>query len=376
MKKKENSLLKQEIDMLQVIWQIIGLFLFMIAIPFGMGLAVMQTGGKIKMDPVTVLVSGYLVMFATFEVVAVPIVLWVSGENFIYLKWFYLFLSGLLALWGMFLYVKRKKKGEEITFDPVKEIFAGDKVLWCMVLLVLLYILYMIVTHTSFDGDDSYYVAQSLITQNTGTMYTQEPYTGGSTVLDVRHAMAVFTMWIAYLGSMTGIHTTILCHSILPCIILPLVLLVDMLIGKEMLGEKEAMLPHFVLFMEFLFLFGYVSLYTGETFLMTRTWQGKALASNFLFPMGLLLLMRLSKDLHDRSTWILLCMFATAAGLFSSLAVMLSVLLIVCFGFFLMIREKSFLLYVKLGLTCLPVVVYFGIYVMNYFLYSYVHYKK
>ena len=158
--------------MLQVIWQIIGLFLFMIVIPFGMGLAVMQTGGKIKMDPVTVLVSGYLVMFATFEVVAVPIVLWVSGENFIYLKWFYLLLSGLLALWGMFLYVKRKKKGEEITFGPVKEIFTGDKVLWCMVLLVLLYILYMIVTHTSFDGDDSYYVAQSLITQNTGTMYT------------------------------------------------------------------------------------------------------------------------------------------------------------------------------------------------------------
>ena len=362
--------------MLQIVWQVIGLLLFMIAIPFGMGLLVMQAGGKKTLHPIMVLVSGYLVMFATFEVVAVPIVLWVSGRNFRYLKWSYLILSGFLALWGLLLFLKRRKKGEQVSFGSLQEIFPGDKVLWCAVLLVLFYVLYLIVTHTSFDGDDSYYVVQSLITQNEGTMYTQEPYTGGSTALDVRHAMAVFTMWIAYLGSMMGIHTTILCHSVLPCIILPLVLLVDMEIGKELLGEKKSMLPHFVLFMEFLFLFGYVSLYTSETFLMTRTWQGKALASNFLFPMGLLLLLRLSKDLHDKSTWILLCMFATAAGLFSSLAVMLSVLLIVCFGFFLMLREKNFMLYVKLGLTCLPVVVYFGIYVMNYFLYAYVHYKK
>lgn len=32
--------------MLQIVWQVIGLLLFMIAIPFGMGLLVMQAGGK------------------------------------------------------------------------------------------------------------------------------------------------------------------------------------------------------------------------------------------------------------------------------------------------------------------------------------------
>ncbi len=86
--------------------------------------------------------------------------------------------------------------------------------MWIVALALLGYILFMAVTHTSFDGDDSYYVVQSLIAQETGSMYTVEPYTGGSTTMDVRHAMAVFTMWVAYMASVSGIHVTIFCHSV------------------------------------------------------------------------------------------------------------------------------------------------------------------
>lgn len=368
--------------MLQILLQCIGILFFMVLMPFGMGLLTLQTNKNEPKSLGMMVAAGYLTMFVIFEIVAVPIVLWVDDNSFGKLKTIYTMIALLLMAAGYVLTFwrsdrnPRNKNGIQ-QFTPLKESLPGPKAIWLAVLLVLIYILYMAVTHTSFDGDDSYYVVQSLIAQNTGGMYNVEPYTGGSTTIDVRHAMAVFTMWVAYMGSMTGIHSTILCHSVLPCIIIPLVLITDYQIGKELLeDDKKKMLPTFVLFMEIILLFGYVSLYTSETFLMTRTWQGKALASNFLFPMGILLMLKLSKNIHDKAVWIMLVMYSGAAGLFSSLAVMLSILLVVVWGFFLMIREKKFLLYVKLGLTCIPGVVYMGLYLMNYFLYAYIHYKK
>lgn len=362
--------------MLQIILQCIGILFFMVLMPFGMGLLTLQTSKEQAKDFGMTIAAGYLTMFVTFEIVAVPIVLWVDGKSFGKLKTIYTIIALLLMATGYVLTFIQSKRGKK-QFMTLKDSFPGPKAIWLAVLLVLIYILYMAVTHTSFDGDDSYYVVQSLIAQNTGGMYNVEPYTGGSTTIDVRHAMAVFTMWVAYMGSMTGIHSTVLCHSVLPCIIIPLVLITDSQIGKELFeDDKKKMLPTFILFMEMILLFGYVSLYTSETFLMTRTWQGKALASNFLFPIGILLMIKLSKNIHDKSVWLMLVMYSGAAGLFSSLAVMLSILLVVVWGFFIMIREKKFLLYVKLGLTCIPGVVYMGLYMMNYFLYAYIHYKK
>ena len=97
----------------------------------------------------------------------------------------------------------------------------------------------MALTHASFDGDDAYYVVQSVITDETDTLYRILPYTGFSTSLDMRHAMAVFPIWIAYLARMTGIHATIVSHSILPLVLIPLTYLIYYEIGKVLFKEKE-----------------------------------------------------------------------------------------------------------------------------------------
>lgn len=347
--------------MLQILINAIGICLFMGLIPAGMGMLVMQAFPQTERKVGMTLVAGYVTSFVLFELTTLPIVLLVKKHNYKYVEIIYTLLSVLIALAGCLAAVWKKMKKQE-TYLQFAGNFPGQKAAWALVVFVLCYMLYMAVTHMSFDGDDSYYVVQSLITQQTGTMYTIAPYTGGSTMLDTRHAMALFTMWVAYLGSMTGVHTTILCHSVLPCIIIPLVLLIDLQIGRVLLKDKEKMLPFFVLFMELLYLFGYVSLYTNETFLLTRTWQGKALAGNFLFPVVMWLMLQLSQNLKNKGVWLLLTMVSGAAGLFSSLAVLLCVMLVAAMGFFLMLREKSFLLYVKLGCTCIPGVLYMGLY--------------
>ena len=55
-------------------------------------------------------------------------------------------------------------------------------------------------TRAMFDGDDSYYVVQSVLADQTGVLNRIRPYTGLSTGLDVRHAFASLPLWEAYVA--------------------------------------------------------------------------------------------------------------------------------------------------------------------------------
>ncbi len=61
-------------------------------------------------------------------------------------------------------------------------------------------------------GDDAYYVVQSVLADQTGVLNRIRPYTGLSTDLDIRHALATLPLWIAYVARMTGIHATRRIH--------------------------------------------------------------------------------------------------------------------------------------------------------------------
>lgn len=368
---------------MKVILQGLSLFIWLLVIPCGMGLAMLRPFHNRDRHPGLILVLGYGMEFVLFELVTLPIVLFGGPVNFPTVKWVYTILSVLLAGFGVWYFGKR----EQVKGRPVWYRLPGDIKIWILAALFLLFMLVMAVRMAFFNGDDAYYVVQSLITQQTGTMYIRSPYLGGSTPLDMRHAMAVFTMWVAYIASMSGIHTTILCHSILPLVLIPLTMLTYLQIGFRLLKDKLDLLPFFVLFMEVLQVMGNVSIYTSETFFLTRTWQGKSLAGSFLFPLvilGCLLIGDRQGDADGRSgrgdkksgetnersgaagtTVILLA--DLMAGLFSSLAVLLCSILIVGNGCYLMISERRLKPMIRACLICIPG----GLYMILYYAIAY-----
>lgn len=349
-----------------------GLFVifWLFIMPICMGLLPMQLVNASKRKLGMTIVIGYFVMFTTFEFFTMPIVLKVRGENFRYVKIGYTILALLIAITGVLLTYYRNVKKKEAYFTE-KITIPGSKYVWGLAGVVLLFTLTMAMTHRSFDGDDAFYVVQSLLSQKTNTMYAALPYTGGTTYIDLRHAMAVFTMWIAYVATMSGMHSTIFCHTVLPLFIIPLTLLIYGMIGKQLLRDKEEMLPYFVVFMELIQLFGNVSLYTTETFLLTRTWQGKAMAGNVLFPgilLVLLILFERYREEKELGMWILLLIVNMSAGLFSSLAVVLGSMLICVAGFCMSIRERHFMTLVYTGLVCIPGAIYVLLYKFVWYL--------
>jgi hypothetical protein len=246
----------------------------------------------------------------------------------------------------------------------------------------------MAVVMSSFDGDDAYYVVESLLAQQADVMNTILPYTGMTTTLDIRHALAVITMWIAFIARMSGVHATIVSHSVIPLIVIPMVYLVYVEIGRILFRRRQEIIPVFMIVVSLLMIFGNVSIYTPATFFLTRTWQGKAMVSNLVFPMILWVFLWMLEDakrtklfgkaaeagtesyaeykeanrLHRMSPWIVLGLINMLSGMCSSMGIVFGGGLVALFTLVLLIFARN--MRVIIGAICcvIPNAIYLLIY--------------
>lgn len=365
-----------------VVLKVFGLLIWLLIVPFCMGLLVLPLLRKEQRTNGTALLAGYILEFTLLEVVGIPVVLLTVYNGFTIFCRLYAPLSLLLAVAGVLLAMHGRKKGRDWglaeSFQNRRSIWRQkdmeEKVMMVLFLALVGFQMYMAFTRASFDGDDAYYGAQALIAQQVDTLYRVNPYTGRSSPLDVRHAMALFPIWEAYVGRMSGIHATIICHSVIPLVLIPLTYLLYGQIGKALFLEKKGQLPMFLTLLALWQMFGNISVYTTETFFLTRTWQGKSFAGNFIIPAVIWIFLRLferqeNTGTNDKNTglWLLLGALNLAGGASSSLAILLSCLMSVGFGFLFAVRERKFSILVKSGLSCVGG----GVYVILYILLAY-----
>lgn len=349
----------------------LSLLFWLVIVPLCIGLIPMRWIPEKKRNIGVVFIAGYLIMLPLCWLVTVPCILLIKYESFLVMVRWFTVLSLAAAVLGVSLTLLTKKQNKWISLRPViriKEMPMETKVMWILFFCLVGWQLYKSFTLASFDGDDAEYVAQSLVTQQSNTMYLIKPYTGGTTDLDIRHSLAVLPVWIAYIGRMSGIHTTILAHSILPFLLIPLTYMVFYEIGKHLLRKKKEYLPGFMVLMALIQMFGNVSIYTNETFFLTRTWQGKAVAAAFVIPATIWILLWIfdrDEETEKESMgglWALLCLVNMTAGVCTSMVVFLNAIMIAAVAFWIMIAKRKFSVLVKAGMACIPNAVYMLLY--------------
>lgn len=391
-------------------FQIAGILLWLVIIPYCIGLLPADFMAADKRNPGLVFLAGYFMMWALFGLVTIPVVLFVRYDNFILASNCFMALSILCAAAGVYLAYRRAGSIKEfVRFKDVSwsglkqymtEMSWAERIEWSLFLILLGFQLYKAAAYASFDGDDAYYVVVSLIAQQADTMYTILPLTGRHTGLDIRHAMAVFPMWTAFVAKKSHIHATILSHTVLPFLLIPLTYLVYFEIGKLLFGRQEKgkaifvrrtyaaarktkgraadnrdgaasreNLPLFMIVMAVFQIFGNVSIYTNETFFLTRTWQGKAVAGSLVIPalLWLFLLLQRGREQGDTMTgerqgnkglWIMLVCVNITAGICSSIAVFLVSILMAVTAVCLAFVERDIKILFKMGAACIPSAVY------------------
>lgn len=361
--------------------EMISFIFWLVAVPFCIGMIPANFIPPARRSPGFVLLAGYFGMWALFEISAVPAVLWVKYDNFKAASAAFAALSLLAAAAGLLLMVRKGRAGGPGLAAFVKRLSLAEWIEWGLFFALLAFQLYQAVAYASFDGDDAYYVVESLIAQESDVMYRILPYTGRPTDLDVRHALAVFPMWVAFVSVRADVHATIVSHVVMPLVLIPLTYLLYFEIGRLLFGGSSQKngrenLPVFMIMMAVFQIFGNVSIYTNETFFLTRTWQGKAVAGSLVIPALLWVFLLLfgeegrkyddgvGKSRANVGIWMLFVFVHMTAGVCSSIAVFLSCILTALTAFFLALARRDIRILLKMGAACVPSAIYMGIYVV------------
>ena len=389
---------------------VLKLILWLLIVPMGIGILFNGILPLVRRTIGITFLLGYLVYFAVFEVIAIPCMLHYVYNAFSYCCRYSMWAFTILTAFGVLKCVQMLKH-EGISY---LSLFPGEthatahellsprsdprmlrlaysiesKIYWGIFFALVIFQMVMAMVMSSFDGDDAYYVVESLLAQQADVMNTILPYTGMTTTLDIRHALAVITMWIAFIARMSGVHATIVSHSVIPLVVIPIVYLVYVEIGRILFRRRQEIIPVFMIIVSFLMIFGNVSIYTPATFFLTRTWQGKALVSNLVFPLILWVFLWMLEDakrtnifgkfaeartesyeeykeanrLHRMSPWIILGLINMFSGMCSSMGIIFGGGLIALFTLVLLIFARNFR--VILGAVCcvIPSVLYLLIY--------------
>lgn len=370
-----------------IVIKILGLLFWLIIIPLGLGFLFRKIPGRDHLPKALhsaggTLLIGYILMFALLEVTGIPVMLLTVYHG--YSRMVILYAALLIAGAGTgYLLAGIRKHGcgrkESGRMGPgCRKPFDTweGRILFALFLLLVGFQLYMVFTRASFDGDDAYYVVQALTAQQTDTLYRIDPNRGVSVPLDARHALALFPIWEAFIGTMCGIHATIVAHSVVPLLLIPLTYLIYFQIGGQLFAGKKRLIPMFMFLIALWQMFGNVSIYTTETFFLTRTWQGKSFAGNFIIPAVFWIYLCLFRETdagngnagrikpEAERLWILLALLNLTAGASSSLAVLLSCALTMGLGVLLAIRTHRFLNLICSGLSCILGGIYVVLYMM------------
>lgn len=327
------------------------LLVLVLPVPFFLGFIPVKYMNSLQRTPAMTYVCGWFVSFFVFELTAVPFIL--LEKSFTVVVIVYTCMIAVLlpiSLW----------QGRKIWQDYVKNIRGSRdlpvyvKLGWALVFLLILFQMFYAVRYEYYDGDDAYYIATSVLTNTFDSMYVRDAYTGYLYPLDLRHAFSPTPIYQAWLSRLSGIAPAVVAHTVLAPIWLMFMYCIYGQIGNRLLWNKRSYRPVFMLFIVIWFLFGNISLYTSETFAMTRTWQGKGLMAGMVIPALFLCLIYLVQERASRGMWLLFLCVCLSAVFATSVSFMLIPTVTGVAAVLTGIKNKSWQHAAKLFACCIP----------------------
>lgn len=191
-----------------------------------------------------------------------------------------------------------------------------------LALLLICYQLVYIHHHMYLEWDDTYYVNLANEAILSDKIYWVYPETGTLADFDKRYVLSLWPIFYAWLSRLISISPTIMAHTIIPWLMIPLAYMVYHLISKMCFPGDYWMQGRFLTFAVLLHLFMSGEHTTGITFLSITPWVGKGVLAAVWIPLLFYLILRCVDDRGD-GNWILLGIACTGGCLLSSMGIML-----------------------------------------------------
>ncbi len=183
--------------------------------------------------------------------------------------------------------------------------------------------LYFIHHHMYLEWDDTYYVNLANEAVFSNRIYWIYPETGSFADFDKRYVLSLWPIFYAWLSKLFDVLPTIMAHTILPWLMIPLAYLVYGLIGKKLFPQDAELRGMFLAFAVLMHLFMSGQHTSGLTFLSITPWVGKGVLAAIMIPMLFYWILRASQE-EGYQNWVCLGISCLGGCLISSTGIMLA----------------------------------------------------
>jgi len=348
------------------------LAIWLVLVPFLVGILPSHLVQKTNKRLSTVYLCGWLLMVSVFQVVATFFV--VKMYTLTSLTLVYSIIVAVLVVvsvaFGIFGLVK---SGSKTFFQPplIRSLRKIDLFTWIFFYcIVVAQVIFSVMVATP-NGDDAFYVATAVVADHTDRLFTISPYVGFTEDLHMRHALAEFSIFYAFLARCSGVHATIIAHTVMPLVLIPITYMIYYRVAANLFDDNRSKVPVFMGLIALIQMFGATSVYTNEIFFLTRTWQGKSMLANIAIPAVFLMVLKIAKESESKRKirkkllgyYLVLFMINLVGAFASSLGLlllsMMEEILLLCVA----VRNRNYRIILLSFFSIIPCLVYICMYV-------------
>lgn len=302
------------------------------------------------------LATGFIVLCAAFFVISVPLIY--LKKTISTVSTAFITVSLLTTVAGIVLsFIDISKHETEPTaLKKEKKKLTKEEIAYLGIFIgLVVFQLYKAVAYKVNDGDDAFYVAVAQNASVSGNMYQNDPYTGYVAAVPYRYALAPFPILMAVLSNIAKLNAVTMTHIAAPLLLIPITYVIYNAIGLQLFGENRCKR---YMFLSLLAVFAMMSNYTvntAETFMLSRSRQGKEALAAIVLPYAFYFFLKLSKEektlVKNIIEIILLGLSAALCSLFGN------VLIVIMFGgyfIYLCFRKSPIKDRLAIACACVP----------------------
>ncbi len=332
-----------------LITKIFQMIIIVFLIPTILGMLITRKMEKYKNSIILSWILGHMIEFGLFEFLSVPISLITDSFMPLLISW-----ALICAVLDVVSILINKNRFIEIIKVNIEEFKKLPIILTIIAVLLVGIQTYVPFRYMHLDDDDSNFVAKAVVTYQTKTLYKYNDMGEINKTKDLRHELATFPIYTAALSVLLYTHPTILAHTIMPCIFIPMAYLIYTLIANNLFNGDKKKVAMFIIFLSLIFIWGFYSLDTNFCFLLYRIWQGKAILANIIIPLLWLLYMDYSNEGRKNIYWFAIILTVAGANLLSSMSIVLPPLTLLALTIAYFIKDRKLSDFPKSAVSILP----------------------
>jgi len=304
------------------------------------------------------MITGFFLYYALFEICVLPVMLT------------YRPLSLLTGIWTGFtgvitaaaIVIKGKPVLTKIT--EIREEIKADRLIFAGIAVLVIIQVILVTTTYNFTLDAAYYVANVSTCVDTNMINVYDPFTGAwQDHFELRYVFAAYSIHDAVVCQLTGIPALIETKTVMSAIVMLMSNALYLWICRFFYRNKIKSFA--IMFVAIMIVnLTFISIYTSSNFLMTRTYEGKAIVGNIAVVAVFAMYMLAVRDKMTVREWIMLFVICLGTSTISSTANMLIPAQLCILFVPYILKHRDFKAVPKLIICMLPELVMMMMYVL------------